>query len=70
MLPSLNLPVSLLGVLMTLRPCFTAPTFTTFCGLVSGLAGQVRRRTVVGMLLGEGFPIHFNWLRLGEADPE
>ena len=25
---------------------------------------------VVGMLLGEGFPIHFNWLKLGEADPE
>lgn len=52
MLPSLNLPVSLLRVLMTVRPCFTAPAFTTFCGLVAGLAGQVRRRTVVGMLLG------------------
>ena len=25
---------------------------------------------VVNMLLGEGFPIHFNWLRLGELDPE
>src|SRR5215470_5439749 len=25
---------------------------------------------VVAMLLGEGFPIHFNWLRLGETDPE
>jgi len=37
---------------MTVRPCFTAPAFTTFCGLVAGLAGQVRRRTVVGMLLG------------------
>ena len=24
---------------------------------------------VVSMLLGEGFPIHFNWLKLGEADP-
>ena len=24
---------------------------------------------VVNMLLAEGFPIHFNWLRLGEADP-
>jgi len=35
-----------------LRPCFTAPGFATFCGLVAGLAGQVRRRTVVGMLLG------------------
>ena len=52
MLPPLNLPASLLSVLMTVRPCFTAPTFTTFCGLVAGLAGQVRRRTVVGMLLG------------------
>ena len=52
MLPPLNLPVSLLGVLMAVRPCFTAPSFTTFCGLVAGLAGQVRRRTVVGMLLG------------------
>lgn len=25
---------------------------------------------VVGMLLGEGFPIHFNWLKAGEAEPE
>jgi septum formation protein len=25
---------------------------------------------VVNMLLAEGFPIHFNWLRLGETDPE
>src|SRR5712691_588779 len=52
MLPPLNLPVSLLRLLMMVRPCFTAPTFTTSGGLVAGLAGQVRRRTVVGMLLG------------------
>jgi DDE superfamily endonuclease len=52
MLPSLNLPASLLEVLSVLRPCFTAPGFVTFCGLVAGLAGRVRRRTVVGMLLG------------------
>jgi septum formation protein len=25
---------------------------------------------VVNLLLGEGFPIHFNWLKLGEADPQ
>ncbi len=50
--PGLNLPVSLLGLLNDLRPCFTAPGFVTFCGLVAGLAGRVRRRTVVGMLLG------------------
>jgi hypothetical protein len=39
-------------LLGALRPCFTAPSFVTFCGLAAGLAGQVRRRTVVGMLLG------------------
>jgi hypothetical protein len=54
MLPSLNLPASLLAMLSVLRPCFTAPGFVTFCGLVAGLAGRVRRRTVVGMLLGGG----------------
>jgi DDE superfamily endonuclease len=52
MLPGLNLPASLLCLLNVLRPCFTAPGFTTFAGLVAGLAGQVRRRTVAGMLLG------------------
>jgi hypothetical protein len=39
-------------LLGALRPCFTAPSFATFCGLAAGLAGQVRRRTVCGMLLG------------------
>jgi transposase len=39
-------------MLAPLASCFTAPTFRTFCGLVAGLTGQVRRRTVVGMLLG------------------
>ena len=52
MLPVLNLPASLTCLLGELRPCFTAPGFATFCGLVAGLAGRVRRRTVVGMLLG------------------
>jgi len=54
MLPGLTLPVSLAGLLGALRPCFTAPSFVTFCGLAAGLAGQVRRRTVCGMLLGAG----------------
>src|SRR6185437_2477006 len=52
MLPGLTLPASLAGLLGALRPCFTAPSFATFCGLTAGLAGQVRRRTVCGMLLG------------------
>jgi hypothetical protein len=52
MLPGLTLPASLLEMLSALRPCFTAPGFVTFCGLIAGLAGRVRRRTVVGMLLG------------------
>jgi hypothetical protein len=50
--PALNLPGSLLEILSALRPCFTAPSFVTFCGLAAGLAGQTRRRTVTGMLLG------------------
>src|ERR1700677_2866673 len=54
MLPFLNLPGSLLEILSAFRPCFTAPGFATFCGLVAGLAGQPRRRTVTGMLLGAG----------------
>jgi hypothetical protein len=54
MLPGLNLPASLAGLLVMLRPVFTGPSFGTFCGLVAGLAGQVRRRTVCGMLLGAG----------------
>jgi DDE superfamily endonuclease len=52
MLPGLTLPASLAGLLGALRPCFTAPSFATFCGLAAGLAGQVRRRTVCGMLPG------------------
>jgi hypothetical protein len=54
MLPFPNLPGSLLEILSALRPCFTAPGFATFCGLVAGLAGQPRRRTVTGMLPGAG----------------
>ena len=54
MLPGLNLPASLAGLLVALRPVFTGPSFATFCGLAAGLAGQVRRRTVCGMLLGAG----------------
>ena len=50
MLPGPTLP----GSLVAPRPCFTAPSFRTFCGLAAGLAGQPRRRTVVGMLLGAG----------------
>lgn len=54
MLPDVTLPASLAGLLVALRPCFTAPSFGTFCGLAAGLCGQVRRRTVCGMLLGAG----------------
>jgi len=54
MLPDATLPASLALLLGALRPCFTAPSFRTFCGLAAGLAAQPRRRTVVGMLLGAG----------------
>jgi hypothetical protein len=54
MLPELTLPASLAGLLVTLRPCLTGPSYRTFCGLAAGLCGRVRRRTVCGMLLGAG----------------
>lgn len=54
MLPDATLPASLALLLGALRPCFSAPSFRTFCGLAAGLAAQPRRRTVVGMLLGAG----------------
>jgi hypothetical protein len=54
MLPDVTLPASLALLLGALRPCFTAPSFRTFCALVAGLAAWPRRRTVVGMLLGAG----------------
>jgi hypothetical protein len=54
MLPDVTVPASLAGLLVALRPCFTGPSFRTFCGLAAGLCGQARRRTVCGMLLGAG----------------
>jgi hypothetical protein len=54
MLPDVTLPPSLATLLADLRPCFTAPTFRTFCGLVCGMLTQTGRRTVCGMLLGAG----------------
>ena len=46
--------LTLAGLLAAFRPCFTAPTFPTFVGLVVGLIAQTRRRTVCGMLTGAG----------------
>lgn len=50
--PRLALPASLLALLAAFRPCFTAPTFTTFCALCAGFVAQPARRTVCGMLVG------------------
>ena len=52
--PGPTAPRSLAGLLAEFRPCFTAPTFQTFVGLVVGLIAQTRRRTVCGMLTGAG----------------
>ena len=54
MLPGATVPSSFAGLLAAFRPCFTAPTFQTFVGLVVGLIAQTRRRTVCGMLTGAG----------------
>lgn len=52
--PSLALPPSLVALMMVFRPCFTAPTFRTFCALGAGFLAQPGRRTVCGMLTGAG----------------
>jgi hypothetical protein len=54
MLPDLTLPPSLLALLAAFRPCFTAPSFRTFCALAGGFLAQTGRRTVCGMLTGAG----------------
>jgi hypothetical protein len=46
MLPGATVPRSLADLLAVFRPCFTAPTFPTFVGLLVGLIAQTRRRTV------------------------
>ena len=49
-----RLPGSLLELLEEFRPCFTAPTFTTFALLAAGLIARPAGRTVCGMLGGAG----------------
>jgi len=51
---SLALPASLMAMLTLFRPCFTEPTFRTFCALGGGFLAQPGRRTVCGMLTGAG----------------
>jgi hypothetical protein len=54
MLPDVTLPASLTALLTVFEPCFTAPTFRTFCALACGFWTQTGRRTVCGMLTGAG----------------
>ncbi len=54
MLPDVTLPPSLAALLAALQPCFTAPTYRTFCALAAGFLAQTGRRTVCGMLTGAG----------------
>jgi len=54
MLPDGTLPASLQVLLAVFAPCFTAPSFRTFCALACGFWAQTGRRTVCGMLAGAG----------------
>ena len=49
-----QVPTSLGGLLVLLRPCFTQPTFQTFSMLVVGSVGRIRDCTVTGMLQAAG----------------
>ncbi len=48
----LCLPVSLQELLLLFAPCFSRPTYRTFCALVVGQISQTGLRTVTGMLVG------------------
>jgi DDE superfamily endonuclease len=52
--PDPILPASLMTLLACFEPCFTAPSFRTFCALAAGFVAQTGRRTVCGMLTGAG----------------
>lgn len=49
-----TLPSTFAGLLQTLGPCFTAPTFRTFAVLLAGMIAQPGRHTVTGMLTAAG----------------
>ena len=49
-----EVPTSLASLLSLFRPCFTQPSFQTFCTLTVGLLTRVRARTVTGMLVASG----------------
>jgi hypothetical protein len=50
----LRVPSSLAGLLSLLAPCFTRPSFQTFCVLTVGFVGRIRDCTVTGMLQAAG----------------
>jgi hypothetical protein len=49
-----EVPTSLAGLLSLLAPCFTQPTFQTFCMLIVRFVGRIRDCTVTGMLQAAG----------------
>lgn len=48
----LCVPSSLNELLLLFAPCFSRPTFRTFCALVVGQTSQTQLRCVTGMLIG------------------
>jgi len=49
-----QVPSSLASLLSLLAPCFTRPSFQTFCMLTIGFVGRIRDCTVTGMLQAAG----------------
>ena len=52
-----RLPGSLAELPEDIRPCFTAPAFTTFAMLAAGLIARPAGRTVCGMLAGPAWGV-------------
>lgn len=58
-----EVPSSLASLLSLFRPCFTRPTYETFCALCVGSLTRVRERTVTGMLVAAGLSGHWHHSR-------
>lgn len=53
-MPNIIVPETFLPLLAAFEPCFTAPSYRTFCLLVSGWVHCVGRRTVTGVVIAAG----------------
>src|SRR5438874_6426035 len=53
-MPEINLPSTMVGLLVAFEPCFHAPSYRTFSLLVAGWIHCVGRRTITAVAVASG----------------